>query len=152
MITEWIDKLAAIWEISDGRGGTVRSYRVFERAEFPEGAIQIPGALTYPNGLQPKYGQGTPTILLWEGITEFHLVPNMQTEHIPYMVSFYQRILAAALANMKLSNTVEYFILPDQPRAIEMAEFLVGEGPAHRGLLVHWSVKENVSGDFTITP
>lgn len=151
MIETWIDVWAKNCEISNGRGGTLRSYRLFEKAEIPEGAPEIPCALSYVTGFKPKYSTAGPTILFWEGYTEFHLTPNLQMIHIPYVQGFYERILAAAAGDMSLGGTVEYFVIPEQDNAIQMVEMTWGEGPPHRGLLARWQVKENVTGRVTIS-
>ena len=51
-VTDWIDKIAKVWsKIEDGKGSSMRSYRSFEKAEFPDALSQFPCVLTYVTNL-----------------------------------------------------------------------------------------------------
>jgi len=150
VIENWIDAIAKLWEFDNGRGGTLKSYRVFERAEFPEALTEFPCAITYPSGLQPEYTVGGPTILLWDGVSEFHITPDVQMVNIPLAFPFYKRILTAAAGSMTLGGKVAYFIIPNEPGAVQFVTFEYDNGPKHRGLLLRWKVKENITGQITV--
>lgn len=153
MIENWIDELAKTWEISDQRFGTVRSYRLIERAEFPAsieaGALGTsPIALTIPAWVRPEYSVGGPRIGFYTGVTEFHVAPSIDKGLIPSLMPWYGLILKAAAARMTLNHTVEYFVI-DQDREDAITGPLglkYGDETLHWGFLVHWKVKEKLNG------
>jgi len=51
-VENWIDEIAKLFEISDGRKGTVKSYRAYEKADFPEAITVYPCAITYTTGVK----------------------------------------------------------------------------------------------------
>ena len=58
--------------------------------------------------------------------------------------------MKAAAANYLLGGVVEHFIIPKERSAIQLVRLGWGEAePTHRGLLVHWEVKENITGALT---
>jgi len=148
----WIDALVKIWEFSDGSLGMVHSYRVFERNEVPAAITEFPSALSYPTDLQVEYSQGGPTILIWQGATEFHLCPDLKPSNLAYILPFYGRILGAAAGNMTLGGTVKFFQLVNGPGAIKLVQFGdAAPGAQHHGLLAAWTVKQNLTGSITIS-
>lgn len=149
MIEKWIDVLAKVWEISDFRGGTVRSFRIFERNEFPEAlTLDFPCALSYPTELRPEYSTGGPCLDFWDGTTEFHLSASVSKDQFPYLIRFFAAIRAAAAANLTLGNRVDDFLIKNIRGPLGLR---YGEESEHFGLLVYWQVKENVSGDFIVS-
>ena len=144
MVDDWVDELTRAWEISDGRGGQVRSYRIFEKDEFPEEIpLDIPTALTFVDDVDAEYSQGGPCILMWHGTTVFHLTPDLNRQRTPYLMLFFNRILVAAAANMKLTGKVDYFALePNTSIAVVITQY--GNEARHLGLEVRWLVKESV--------
>jgi len=151
-IESWIDQIAKAFEIDDGRGGTVLSYRVFERAEFPESLSDFPCALTYPTGVTSQYSVSGPAIDLWTGQTEFHITPNVDKSSFPQVIKYIARIRNAAAQNIRLNSTVEHFLLRVTDVSIQgPVELRYGSDEPHLGLMVYWIVKENVSGDFTVS-
>jgi hypothetical protein len=151
MIENWIDLIAAVWgDVSDGKGGTVRSYRMYEVAEFPASLSEFPCAVSYPTKVVCEYGAGN-SIDLWDGKTEFHLVPNIDRAHTPYLLQFFARIRDAAALHMTLGGVVDYFILRMEDKSIEgPVELKWGGEEPHWGLVVYWRVKENVSNQVVI--
>ena len=153
MIETWIDELAKVWEISDQRFGTVRSYKLIEKAEFPSSIeastlSTTPVALTIPGWLRPEYSEGGPKIGFYTGVTEFHVAPSLDKGLMPSLMPWYGLILQAAVGHMKLNNTVEYFVI-DQDREDAIAGPLglkYGDEVVHWGFLVHWKVKEKLNG------
>lgn len=151
MIENWIDKIAAVWaEVDDGKGGKVRSYQMYQVAEFPAALNQYPCAVSYPRQVVSEYGAGN-SIDLWDGKTEFHLVPNVDRAQLPYVIRFFARIRDAAALNMTLGGAVDYFQLRQDGASIEGPVQLTygGEEP-HWGLVVYWRVKENVANEVVI--
>ena len=150
-VENWIDAVAKAFEIDDGRGGTVRSYRVFEKAEFPEALSDYPCAITYPVSVSSQYSLGGPCIDLWRGKTEFHITENVNKGNLPMLLRYIARIRYAAAANMKLGGLVEHFVLSTEgPSILGPVVLRYGGEEPHQGFIVHWVVKENVSGDFTV--
>ncbi len=144
MIENWIDEVAKVFEISNGRGGKLRSFRVFERNEFPESMSDFPCAVTYPTEVRMKYGETAHD--LWNGVTELHLFPNTQKTNIPETLRYYARIKSAVAAHITLGGLVSYFILDQEGPSVQGPVALsFGELGEHMGLIVHWVVKENES-------
>lgn len=158
MIETWIDELAKTWEISDRRFGTVRSYRLIERADFPSSIDAAtlsanPVALTIPGWLRPEYSLGGPKIGFYSGVTEFHVAPSIDKGLLPSLFPWYGVILQAAAARMKLNGTVEHFLI-DMDREDAIAGPLglkYGAEEMHWGFLVHWKVKERLDGQLTVS-
>lgn len=146
MIDAWIDNLAKVWEISDGRGGTVRSYRIFERNEFPdEVPLDRPVALTFVDAVDLSVTAGGPNLAFWHGSTIFHLTPDLSRSRMPYILPYFERIVLAAAANMQLGGAVEYFAL-EETNSIAITMLQYGTEARHLGLEVRWLVKERISG------
>ncbi len=150
-VENWIDALAKVWEFSDGKKGTVYSYRVYEKDEFPESLPDLNTtkcALTYITDVTTSYSAGGPCIDLYQGMTEFHLAADLKKTNLAYLLRFIARIRNAAAGNIKLGGTVDHFAVKSitGPMALQY-----GDEALHHGLVVEWEVKENVSGDFTVS-
>lgn len=144
MVENWIDNLVRVWEISDGVEGQVRSFRIFEKAEFPEALnLDVPTALTFVDEIDADYSLGGPGVILWHGSTSFHVTPDLNRARLPGVFRYFGRILVAAAANMKLSGLVDYFAL-EPNGSISLAAMQYGEEAKHLGLEVKWMVKEKV--------
>ena len=144
MVENWIDTLTRVWEIPDGQGNQVRSFRIYERAEFPEEIqLDVPTALTFIGDIDADYSQGGPAIIMWHGSTSFHLTPDLNRARLPGVILYFDRILIAAAANMKLSGRVNYFAL-EPTGSISLVAMQYGNEAKHLGLEVKWMVKENV--------
>ena len=144
-IEDWIDTLTKVWEISDGQGGTVYSYRVYDKAEFPESiGERIPCAITYPAGARFEISANSGKSY-WEGVTEFHLSEDVDKSKFPEILLFYARIRTAMAANMKLGGIVDHF----QPRPgagsnIQGPVVLkYGSESPNLGIVVYWEVKQD---------
>jgi hypothetical protein len=152
-VTDWIDQLTRLWEITDFQGGTVKSYFVFEKDEFPASLSEFPCALTYTQGLYVQYAIGDHTIQWWRGVTEFHITPDVSKQHIPYVMRFFNPILSAAAGSMTLNSTCTEFglIRSEDDVAIEGPLSLqYGEEAPHWALRVFWKVKHNITGTITV--
>ncbi len=143
-IEDWIDALCAIWEISDGKGGQVRSYRVFEKNEFPEAITDHPCAITYTQGVIMQItASGGKSI--WRGVTEFHLSDNVDKSRFPEYIRYFARIRAALAANMKLGGLVDHLrVNTDITPSVQGPVVLVyGSENPHHGIVVYWEVKQD---------
>ena len=142
-ITEWIDTLAGVWgTMDDGKGGLVRSYAVFERAEYPESISVYPCALTYVTRLSSlAYPAGGPQRAIWQGVTELHAFPTAAKGYYPELMLYYGRIIRAAAGVVHLGGLVEHFLLaPQDPVVPGLLRY--GAEDAHLGLIINWTVKE----------
>jgi hypothetical protein len=147
MIQDWIDTLTKVWEVSDGEGGQVQAYRLFERDEFPENIpLDRPTALTFVDSVDFDYSTGGPAIAIWRGTVEFSLTPDNSKMRIPKVIMYFGRIMSAAAANMTLGGRVNYMVI-DPNSSIEMVVRSYGNaGQEHLGLVVKWIVKEHIQG------
>lgn len=145
-IENWIDALARVWEISDGKGGTVKSYQIATKSEFPESLSTFPCALSYPTGLHPEYSAGMGSTDIWRGKTEFHLFPDTKKSNLGKVLSYFERIKAAAASNFSLGGLVSHFIIQQAGDGIQGPLTLqYGDEAEHHGLVVYWEVKERSS-------
>lgn len=154
MIENWIDRVVQLWQIGYGKE-TLLSFGGYEKNDFPETLPNKPCVISYVAGVKTTYGSGGQTIMIWHGISEFHLTTSPSKAQVPFVQSFYKRILTAAMGSMKLGNNddgIEHFIiLPDEYAMQASWSMQYGNEEPHMGLIVHWEVKENCSGQFTFT-
>jgi hypothetical protein len=151
-IESWIDEIAKLaGEVEDGRGGHVRSYSVFERAEFPESLSLFPCALTYATEVTCQVSEGL-CIDLWKGTTEFHLFPDVAKNHYPEIMLYFARIRNAFALHRKLAGKVAYcqLVTEEGPSIQGPVVLQYGSEEPHLGLIARWVVKENVTGKFTL--
>ncbi len=155
MIETWIDEVPKVFEISDSRFGTVRSYRVIEKAEFPLAINpaeldRSPVAVTLPATLRMEYSTGGPLIGYWAGVTELHVAPDIDKGRLPSLMPWYGKIMQAVVTHMKLNNKVELFLLSDREDAIDgPLPLKYGDEAWHWGFIVNWQVKERLEGQFS---
>lgn len=144
-VTDWIDALTRRWgTIEDGRGGTMRSYGVFERAEMPESLSQFPCVVTYITGVPViQYSQGGPNVIVYNGVSEFHVTPNVSKGNYPYLMTFYDKIIVTAAGSITLGGLVQHFLLAKSD-PIKPAVLTYGSDEPHLGLVVNWEIKEIV--------
>lgn len=153
MIEKWIDALTKVWEFDTGRNGTVFSYRLYEKANFPEtlSPTAFPIALTIPPELDDaEYSAGGPHFGIYKGVTEFHISQNCAKSELPYVGTYVGRIWKAVASNAKLGGLVEYFMLDTDSKPVISAPLALkfGDEAEHWGLLVNWIVKERVEGQL----
>lgn len=157
MIETWIDTLAKVWEVDDGKGNLVFAPRIFGKDEFPEALPKIdkPIALTFITDTATSYSVGGPCINITHGFTEFHFQGGLNRSQIPYVLKFINRIEAAAAGAARLGGLVEHFLLTPinagQPSIQGPVTLQYGDEAEHWGLIVNWEVKENVTGQFTVS-
>lgn len=155
-IEAWIDALCAVWEVSDGRGGLVRSYRLCDDSTpqnlIPNALGDFPCALTFPTGVRSEYSLGGPAIDLWRGFTEFHLFPHTDKDKVPEVVRYMARIRNAAAGNITLGGKVTHFLLRKDVESVQgPLRLQYGSEEPHWGLMANWEVKANVTGAFTVS-
>ncbi len=144
-VENWLDEITKIWDgVSDGRGGYVKSYRVYEKAEFPEAINVFPCAITYTKDMTPVYSAGGVQVELWNGITEFHLSPDVDKSRFPGLMLYFARIRAAAAADLQLSGKVAHFLIRTEggPGIEGPVVLQYGSEAPHHALMVYWKVKE----------
>jgi hypothetical protein len=154
-IEKWIDTLNAVWGFEYGRGQVVRTPKCSTKNEFPEALPDLadpgkgPIALSWPMTVDPQYGSSSsiPTVLIWHGITELHLTPDVKKTNLAFILPFFGRILAAAKANVTLGGLVAWFQL-DEVGGMELDVLQYGSEMPHHGIVIRWTVKQNLSGQI----
>lgn len=151
-IEDWIDEVAKRWEMDDGAGGTVRSYRSHE---WPESLAQFPCAITYVRSWQPVAGMGpgAPMKALYKGVTELHIVGNVAKQNLPRCNQFFGRIRNALAAHLQLGGLVDDFRFSSEQPAIQgPLEMRYGNEDGHLGLIINWEVKVDESSESGYSP
>lgn len=155
MIETWIDTLAKVWELDDGRGNLVWSPRLFEKDEFPDALPEIdrPIALNFVTNTVVQYSAGGPCINLYTGFTEFHFQGGLSQRQRAYVMKFIGKIEIAAAAKAQLGGLVEHFLITSegQPSIQGPVVLQYGEEAEHWGLVVNWQVKERVDSQVVVT-
>ncbi len=148
-VEAWIDSIAALMAVSDGRGSQVRSYHAYDRAEFPEAITAYPCAITYVVGYRPEYASGGVVKGHYRGRTEFHLYPNVAKSNIPGLMLYFRRIRNAMSGAYQLAGLVDDFRLADgEPWPIRGPVTLqYGSEVEHHCIIVEWEVKAEESTD-----
>lgn len=152
-VEDWIDDLAAVWgTMASGQRGNVRSYRCFNKNEFPEAISEYPSAISFVTRLRfSGGGDGSPHVMLWDGMTEIYVSPGVSKAGAPEVMRYFERALRAALKNRTLNGKVAEFSLikaGDGEAIVGPAVLNYGgeAGSGSLGLVVHWRVKEVLSG------
>jgi hypothetical protein len=145
-VTDWIDKITDLWATIDvGQGRKIRSYAVFRKDEFPESLNEFPCALSYVTRVPViQYSAGGPNVLVWNGITEFHLTDSVNKKQYPFVMRFPERILQAAANSITLGGSVQHF-LPLQTDGMVIGVLQYGAENPHFGISLRWEVKEIIT-------
>jgi len=152
-VEKWIDTLNAVWAFEYGRGQVVRTPKCSTKNEFPEALPDLtkgPIALSWPIAVKATYGAASssiPTILIWRGETELHLTPDVKKTNMAFCLPFFGRILYAAKTNITLGGLVEHFVLKDAEN-MQLSVLQYGSEAPHHGIIIRWSVKQNLSGQI----
>lgn len=151
-VEQWIDEIARFCgEIEGHDGKPVRSYRVFEKREFPESLTVFPCVTHYVEGVGAVYSTGGVCTDIWNGISEFHLTSNVDKSNLPDVLRYFARIRNAFAGHMRLNGKVAYCLLrPGEENIQGPVALKYGTENPHHGLIVKWVVKENVTGDFVV--
>lgn len=139
----WIDAVTALWAgIDDGRGRKVHAYSVFKKSELPESITEFPCAITYISRISKiQYSASGPNIVIYQGVTEFHVTPGVNKQNYPALIRYIDRIIKAAASSVTLGGLVSHFLLSvDTP--IDPGILRYGSEEPHLGLIVNWEVKE----------
>lgn len=142
--------------VSDGGLGSVRSFLVFGVNQMPESITpeMVPCAISYVTDMQVQYSEGGPTIFYWSGQTDFHLTRDVKIANVPMIMKYFGRIFAACAQKATLNSTVELFtIIQNTANAMQFVTYKhpVTNADDHQGIVVHWTVKQKVSGQYTIS-
>lgn len=142
-LTVWLDRIAEVWgSIDDHQGKKLRSYYMFKKAEFPESLKTFPAVLSYlPRVPKADYSMGGPCVILYNGVSEFHLWEDRSKGHYPDLMTYYEKIIRAAAANLTLGGRVEHFLLAANDPIVPGVLGYGTEAP-HLGIVVQWQVKE----------
>lgn len=153
MIENWVDEMAKVWQGIVFGQKTVRSYKLIEKAEFPDSIDPAdldltPVALTISASMEPEYSAGGPALGYWKGVTEFHVSPDLDRGRLPSIIPWFGLIVKAAAGHMKLNSTVELFLVENitGPMALQY-----GNESPHWGFIVTWNVKERIEGELTVS-
>lgn len=148
-IEAWIDELVAVaGSVASHKGGYVKAYRVFERAEIPEDLSDFPCAITYGQIVHPDYSDSAPCVDLWEGTSEFHLFPDNKMSNIPEVLRYFGKIRNAFALKRTLGGLVSHLAI--RAEGIVLVEAKYGVGNDHHALMVYWEVKEIVTSEITL--
>jgi hypothetical protein len=146
-VTDWIDALSDLMgTIDDGRGGKVKSYRVYapltKNTEFPESISAFPCALSYVVKIRRLEYSASAAVVIWSGVSEFHIMSNTAKSGYPELMRYYDRIIKACASDIQLSGLVSYFTI-NQDDGLVAGELTYGSNAPHLGIIVNWEVKEN---------
>ena len=155
-VETWLDALCKVMAVSDGGLNNVRSFLVFSINQMPEAitAEMSPCAVSYVTDMQVEYSEGGPTVFYWYGQTDFHLSKDVKIANVAGIMKYFGRIFAACAQNMTLGGLVEIFIiLQKTANALQFVTFRhpVTNQDDHQGIVVRWYVKQQVSGQYTIS-
>lgn len=151
-VENWIDKICDLMSVSDGAGGHVRSYHVYDKSEFPESLSQFPCAITYIVGYTPLYSAGGPLKGIYRGRTELHLTDSVDKSKMPGLMLYLARLRNVCSGAMQLGGLVDHFILVAEPSAIVGPSVLqYGSEEPHLGYIVNWQVKADEAGETGYT-
>ena len=155
-IENWIDEIPKLWEqIQTHEGGTLKAYRLFDKAEFPE-TIAAPAVLTYPTEMSMIYSTGGPIFEHWYGRSDFYLFDNVSKVNLPALISYMRKARNAAIGSITLSSTVVNFSIGSvdlgRPTIEGPLEMTYGnaESPYH-GFIINWFVKSDISNENGVT-
>lgn len=153
---DWIDTLTKVWEIDNGKGGTLRSYPLYEKDSFPEELpTQEACVLTFIEGVRFVYSAGGPVYGVWKGRSEFHLTQSAAKSNLPFVNLFFHRILQAAAQNIQLGGAVGHFLLDQSGEGGSNIQGPVtlqyGSEDPHLGLVAFWKVKEHIESEITVS-
>lgn len=145
----WFNDVTRLWsQIKDDRGVAVVSYPM---EKIPESVTKVPCAISFLNGdVSGSPSIGGPTMVIYNGKTEFHLTTNVLKNQLPYVMSFVDKILQKAASDITLNGKVVSFRLMT-PGSVKPVQLTWGNEEEHYGLEVTWQVIENQSGKYTVS-
>ncbi len=145
----WFNDICRLWgTIKDDRGRKVESYPL---EKVPESVTKVPCAISFLTGeIDVNESLGGPSMVVYQGKTEFHLTLSLVRSQLPYVMSFPDKIIAAAARSITLGGKVVSFRLM-QPGSIRLVQLVWGTEDEHYGIEVPWIVQENQSGKYTVS-
>lgn len=152
-IEDWADELTGLWgQISDGKGGNVKSYSMLKKRDFPEKIEVFPSALSFIEDVVTNYSSGGPLIDFYRGFTEFHILKDTSKENYPDLYKFIRLIRDKAASSIQLNAKIGggNFVLDTEgrPSIVGPVSLQYGTDAPHLGLIANWTVKDNVAGEF----
>ncbi len=149
MIEDWIDDLTAVCgTVRSHTGGQVLSYQLYKRKEIPLAIEKFPCALSYVRDVAPEYSDAGPDELTVNGVTEFHLFPDLSPANIPELMKYYGKILQAFASKRSLGGKVAWVAIVEP--GMQFVQLQYGVEAEHHGILVTWQAVETISGDLTL--
>lgn len=149
---DWIDHLAGLWALPyEGNTKRLKTYKIVGKREWPE-TLEVPCVLTWAESETGVISRGL-SVSFYSGISEFHLVDSVDKSKIPFCETFKDQILIQAAKNIGLndpSNIQFYLAEYPVPRITGPIGLDYGEDHQHLGLVVNWTVSEDVSGVYTV--
>ena len=157
MIPAWIDAMQDVWRTISGNGfQTVNAPYLIKHADYPT-ALDPAKLMTEPIALSMiaetkfQYSAGGPNIGFYQGVTEFHVAPNVEHGLLPSLMQWPGLIVVAAATHLNLGGLVEHFALQDRDDQISgPMELQYGDENPHWGFIAYWEVKENVNTAITV--
>jgi len=145
----WINDISRLWgTIKDDKGVKVQSYLL---EQMPESVTRVPCALTFLSGdIDASYSRGGATTVVYRGKTEFHVTLSLVRSQLPYVMSFPDKIIAAAASALTLGGKVVDFRLAGAG-SIKPVQLTWGDENEHYGIEVQWMVQENQSGRYAVS-
>jgi len=146
-VTDWIDALSDLMgTIDDGRGGKVKSYRVYQpltkNTEFPESISAFPCALSYATKIKVLDYSASASVVIWSGVSEFHITSSAAKGGYAEVMKYYDRIIVACASSIQLGGLVSYFTITRE-EGLTAGILTYGSEAPHLGIIVNWEVKEN---------
>lgn len=147
MLENWIDEITKLFgKLSNGSGGNVRSYKLFELAELPEAITVFPCAISYVEDVVMTMPDSGPNVDMWRGITELHIAPGMKKSDYPKILPYFNRVRGIFALDRTLGGKVQYCKLTVEGPSIEgPIIFSPDTEITNQGLMVHWVVRERLS-------
>ncbi|NMC30701.1 MAG: hypothetical protein GYA45_11595 [Pelolinea sp.] len=146
----WFNDVQRLWSsIVDDKGQKVLAFTL---EKMPESVTKVPCALSFIVGnVSAAPSVGGPSMVIYNGKTEFHLTQNLGRQQLPYVMSFIDKIIQKAASSITLNGKVVSFRLAT-PGSIAPVTLVWGQEEEHYGLEVFWQVIENQSGKYTVSP
>ncbi len=153
-IENWMPTLETkVGEITGLDGGARSPYQSSnDSTGLPHSLGELPVAIILPTAMQVEYSVAGPFIEVTDVQITIYVVTGILAEAMNSVIPFVQRMRDKLAANISLSSTVNHILPVAAP-----AKWMEGPGGVeyarkiYTGVIFHYQVKENVSGDFTVS-
>lgn len=145
----WFNDVVRLWgSIADDTGALVTAYPL---EKIPESVTKTPCVLSFLSGIvSGSPSVGGPNVVIYNGMSEFHLTQSLVKTQLPYVWGFIDKILQKAASSITLGGKVVSFRLVT-PESIVPMEMIWGGEEKHYGLEVKWQVIENQTGKYSVS-